>query len=461
MAVLPDIEKLCMNCMNTKPNAALSCPHCGFPAGDYAAVLDELPARTILFGRYLLGRMAGRGNMGILYAAYDLKRCQRVTIREYFPKAYAKRETIRPGVTRVLPVNGEAASPFQSGLEQSELKAQQLMRLGALSGLFVPKKCFSENGTSYSVFDYVQGIPLRKRIENNGGPYADAADLLRPVAASLAQMHGAGLSHGELSSGQVLLTSEGALKLLAPWGAFPPEGLRPEVTAAQDTRALCAALYMLLAGREPPPLPVCKREKDIPSLVGLGVTISRQKEHAIYKGLCGGYRDARELHWALYRAAPAEAGRVSGQDNNATASLQKAVKTISNSGGGKKAQPVPGHRNGIPLQAVYAAFSALQLAAGVFFAAQGGGYAMYAMFPCAVMNGLRLLRFTQRPFGRVLHLALAAGAAVFAGYALFAQRPENGMQWLLAASVALLLLNAVCVLIEIIHTGGVLKKASK
>ncbi|HWR23755.1 MAG TPA: hypothetical protein VN366_09825 [Feifaniaceae bacterium] len=460
MAGLPDIETLCMNCMSVKSGAALPCPHCGFPAGECAALSGELPPRTILFGRYLLGRMTGRWSAGVLYAAYDLKRCRRVTIREYFPKVYAKREQIRPGVSRVAPISGEAASPFQSGLEQSEIKARQLMRLGALSGLFIPQKCFSENGTAYAVLDYVQGVTLRKRMESGAAAAPDAAELIRPIVSSLARLHGAGLSHGEVSLGQVLFTPEGTLMLLPPWGAFERKG-GPEYpgnarAAARDARAICAALYALLAGKEPPPPSGCEKAKDIPSLTGLGVSVSRQRERAIYKGLCGGYRDARELHWALYGAAPAEAGAVRGRDNNATVSLEKAVRTISNTGGGKKTRPSPPARNGSPFPAAYAAFAVLQLTVGIFSAARGGGAAPYALFACALMNGLSLIKgFGASPLIRALHLAAAAYAAVFAGYSLFAPGPAG---WPPVVSAALPLLNAACILLESIRIRGARKK---
>lgn len=368
MASLPEIEKLCMNCMNAKPDAAAPCPHCGSPAGEYAASSDELAPRTILFGRYLLGRMTGRSNTGILYAAYDLKRCERTTIREYFPKAYVKREYLRPGISRVVPINEAAVSPFQSGLEQSTAKSQQLMQLKGLSGLFVLVKCFSENGTAYAVLEDMQGVTLRRQLENNGGTYAGAVALLQPLVSSLARMHGAGVFHGEISVGQMLLTPEGTLGLLPPWGASWPEGsqsglfkgINGNARFAQDTRAMCAVLYTLLSGKEPPPLSGCGKSKDIPSLINAGVSISRQKEHVICKGLCGGYRDAQDLHWALYGAASPAAGIVRGRDNNATISLEKAVRTISSTGGGKKkVQPAPSTRNGSPFQVAYAAFSAV------------------------------------------------------------------------------------------------------
>ena len=376
MASLPDIEKLCMNCMHPKPDAALPCPHCGSPAGEYAASSDELAPRTILFGRYLLGRMTGRSNTGILYAAYDLKRCERMTIREYFPKAYAKREYLRPGVSHVVPLSEEAASPFQNGLEQSAEKAQQLMRLKGPSSLFIPQKCFPENGTAYAVLEDIQGVTLRRRIENNGGTYAGAAALLQPLVASLARMHGAGVFHGEISVGQMLLTPEGTLRLLPPWGASWPEGRQSglfkgiggNARFSQDTRAMCAVIYTLLSGKEPSPLSECGKSKVIPSLINAGVSISRQKEHIICKGICGGYRDAQDLHWALYGAASPAAGIVRGRDNNATVSLEKAVRTISSTGGGKKkVQPTPSARNGSPYQAVYAAFSAVCARTKAFF----------------------------------------------------------------------------------------------
>lgn len=462
MAALSDIEKLCMNCMNIKPDAAAACPQCGYPAGAYAASSDELAPRTILFGRYLVGRLTARGNVGILYAAYDLKCCQRVTIREYFPKTYAKREYIRPGISRVVPLNEEADVPYQSGLEQSAAKTQQFMAIGALSGLYVPKESFLENGTAYTVLDFVQGVALRKRLENSTYAFADAADQLRPLVASLARLHSAGTSHGELSPGQIFFTSEGMLKMLPPWGVFPLKEGQTELTGAnggnprsaqhlavRDARALCAALYTLLSGKEPPPLSGCVREKDIPSLSGMGIPISRQKEHVILKGLCGGYQDARELHWALYGATPTEVGVVRGRDNNATASLEKAVKTISGSGVNKKVQPARQTGRGRIFSAIYASFCLLQLAAGAFFVAKGGGYIVYVLLMGAVVNSLSLWKgFRASPLRRVLYPVFTAGAAGLAGYALFT---ENGpMEGMLAASFALLLINAVCALIEMI-----------
>ena len=55
------VELLCVNCMGHRENKTDPCPHCGFCEADYQAPLYHLPPRTILNGKYMVGRSIGEG----------------------------------------------------------------------------------------------------------------------------------------------------------------------------------------------------------------------------------------------------------------------------------------------------------------------------------------------------------------------------------------------------------------
>ena len=82
-------ETICVNCMEDTGGAQI-CPHCGFnrqePQKPHA-----LPYRTVLQGRYLVGRAMEENGEGIRYTGMDLTENTRVLIREFFPETLAQR----------------------------------------------------------------------------------------------------------------------------------------------------------------------------------------------------------------------------------------------------------------------------------------------------------------------------------------------------------------------------------
>ena len=55
-----------------------------------------LPEGTILQGRYIIGKVLGKGGFGVTYLSYDATEEQRVAIKEYLP---AERKSLRPAET--------------------------------------------------------------------------------------------------------------------------------------------------------------------------------------------------------------------------------------------------------------------------------------------------------------------------------------------------------------------------
>ncbi|MHB8124574.1 MAG: hypothetical protein ACYDEJ_02835 [Desulfitobacteriaceae bacterium] len=66
-----NVEHLCMGCMSDKADKE-TCPHCGYRADTLQDSPQHLPPKTILNGRYLLGKVLGYGGFGVTYLAWDL-----------------------------------------------------------------------------------------------------------------------------------------------------------------------------------------------------------------------------------------------------------------------------------------------------------------------------------------------------------------------------------------------------
>ena len=93
---------LCYSCMKEK-GAPGPCPHCGFDESAYEPAPHHLPPGTILYGKYLIGRVLGEGGFGITYVGWDLNLEMKVAVKDPGQRArqYADHPHRPPG--RVLP----------------------------------------------------------------------------------------------------------------------------------------------------------------------------------------------------------------------------------------------------------------------------------------------------------------------------------------------------------------------
>ena len=79
-----EIHELCPGCMGrvTEQQIQYGCPYCGYRlpvSGENAAHI--LAPRTVLQGKYMIGRMLGAGGCGITYLGYDLNLEMRIAIK--------------------------------------------------------------------------------------------------------------------------------------------------------------------------------------------------------------------------------------------------------------------------------------------------------------------------------------------------------------------------------------------
>ena len=61
---------ICYSCMNSMPEGSSICPACGNNNNVRSNPENTLPEGTVLFRKYLVGKMIGRGGFGVTYIGY-------------------------------------------------------------------------------------------------------------------------------------------------------------------------------------------------------------------------------------------------------------------------------------------------------------------------------------------------------------------------------------------------------
>ena len=130
-------ENLCMYCFE-EMDGKTTCPHCGKDSRAAVPQIQMLPGSQVYHGRFLVGRALGQDATGIVYAAFDTKKENRLRIREYLPRECAER--LNDGA--VVPVAG-MEDQFEAGLKKLRASVENVED---------PRKrhfFFEENGTAY------------------------------------------------------------------------------------------------------------------------------------------------------------------------------------------------------------------------------------------------------------------------------------------------------------------------
>ncbi len=110
---------------------------------------------------------------------------------------------------------------------------------------------------AYLIREWVEGEPLDVHLRAVGALSApDASDVLRQLADGLTALHTAGLSHGRLHPGNVLVTPSGRVRLsdaalAEALAGGPAASPAPAAALREDTRALACVLYALVTTRWP------------------------------------------------------------------------------------------------------------------------------------------------------------------------------------------------------------------
>ncbi|HRZ08172.1 MAG TPA: serine/threonine-protein kinase [Candidatus Competibacteraceae bacterium] len=298
------ISGLCMGCMSETGGAAV-CPQCGFDERTAPVSPLYLPPRTVLQGRYTVGRVLGEGGFGITYLGWDHTLAIRVAIKEFLPRELAARGTDGRAISAY---RGDLAGAFQYGLEKFLEEARVLARFAEHQGIVAVRDFFPAHGTGYLVMSYLEGLTLKDYLARQGGRIAfkPALAILMPVMDALRSVHEVGLLHRDISPDNIFITRDRQVKLIdfgaarAALGAhsrslsviLKPGYAPPEQYGSQgrqgpwtDVYAVGATLYQMLTGEMPPEAPDRLYQDTLKPPTAYGADLPQTAELALFKAL--------------------------------------------------------------------------------------------------------------------------------------------------------------------------------
>lgn len=231
-----------------------------------ATSTDELAIGSVLKDRFVIQGILGRGGMGLVYRALDLR----------------KQETQDRDPHVALKVLGEdfrANQLMVVALQREARKAQSL----AHPNIATVYDFDRQGELVFLTMELLEGDPLDELIAKNpqGLPVEKAADIIRGLCLGLAYAHNKNIVHSDFKPGNIFYTSDGRTKILdfgiaraAPvssidedvtktqfdageLGALTPAYAAVEMFAgidphpADDVYALAIVIYQLLTGKHP------------------------------------------------------------------------------------------------------------------------------------------------------------------------------------------------------------------
>lgn len=264
-------NNICLNCMEEKGSAVI-CPHCKMVEGSTLESNLHLQPGTILQGKYLIGRALGQGGFGITYLAWDLNLNIKLAIKEYMPLDLAYRTTSQ---IEVSVFKKSLTDNFNYGLNKYLEEAQTLAKFNDNPNTVKVRDFFKDNDTGYMVMDFVDGLTLKKYLDNLDEPlsFSKALNIFMPVLDALNEVHREGMLHRDISPDNILISKRGRV-ILIDFGAarqavgdksrslsvIMKAGYSPEEQYHSmgvqgpwtDIYAVAASIYLAITGQVPP-----------------------------------------------------------------------------------------------------------------------------------------------------------------------------------------------------------------
>ena len=299
------MEQICYNCFQESLNEQGICTQCGFDGAENRQRYPlALPLGSILYGRYILGRVLGQGGFGITYLAQDFQTKGLVAVKEFFPDTMATRS----GRATVMPLSGDQGENFSYGLQCFLEEAQTMAEFIGNPNIARVFCYFEENGTGYFVMEYLDGCSLLDYIKSHNGrlTWDEAMGIALPIMDALTAMHEKGVIHRDVTPDNIYITRDGQVKLLdfgaarhslgnvsrsldvilkhgfAPKEQYSRRGRQGPFT---DVYSLGATIYYAITGVKPDDAIERSDEDNLPLPTNLGARISVAQEEALLKAM--------------------------------------------------------------------------------------------------------------------------------------------------------------------------------
>ncbi|MCC6369098.1 MAG: protein kinase [Bryobacterales bacterium] len=164
--------------------------------------------RTECLGHYELIEEVGRGGGGTVWKARDMKLDREVAI-----KILSREETVDADRRGRFLLEAKAAS---------NLNHPNIVTIHEIN---------SDGGRDFIVMEFVHGTPLSRKITPQGMVIEEAVTIAAQIASALANAHDAGVVHRDVKPSNVMVDSEGRVKVLDFGLAKLIEGTRLKVLA--------------------------------------------------------------------------------------------------------------------------------------------------------------------------------------------------------------------------------------
>ena len=161
----------------------------------------------ILAGRYMVGKVLGKGGFGITYLCYDLKLDKKVAVKEYLPDSLTHRNS---GETAVSSYGDEREELYKNGAQKFYDEAKLVSRFNGNPNIISVYEFFFENNTTYFVMEYLDGTDLKHYIDEKGGKISEneALYVLDRISDALMVVHSMGVLHRDISPDNIFLCGE-------------------------------------------------------------------------------------------------------------------------------------------------------------------------------------------------------------------------------------------------------------
>jgi serine/threonine protein kinase len=174
-------------------------------------IQSELKPGTILNGgKYIIEKKIGAGGFGITYMARHSTLDKKFAIKEFFMSGY----NVRDNTTNHVSLQGLEVKDFDRIRQNFINEAQTLARLNNVAVVKVID-IFDENGTSYMVMPFVEGVTLQSIVEKNGPmKYEMAVNYIVQICETLTYIHSKSILHRDVTPDNVIVTPDEKIVLI-------------------------------------------------------------------------------------------------------------------------------------------------------------------------------------------------------------------------------------------------------
>ena len=207
------------------------CPHCGYDA-DAPQHAPYLAKRSVLDGRYLIGKLTGIEADSALYIGQNLSSGETVVVREFLPESLIQRTE---GQT-ALEIRMGCESLYRQLMGSFESLWRAIMGLENSAELPQVEDLIFCNGTVYAVTKYLDAITLRAYIEMPGKRlnWPGTIKSFQNVMIALIRLHGIGVIHAAITPNNLFVGADGKLHLDGFTIPQTKEGAGPLKSPAAD-----------------------------------------------------------------------------------------------------------------------------------------------------------------------------------------------------------------------------------